>query len=470
MLSCFSRSMIERGGWVYLPLGDLPRPDRRQNYPEGKNGINLSFFIHGRGSFLQKALLGFYRTVLFQLLDHLSSHEKKPEALSKLEESFKRQCDSRGPLGKSWHWETAQLAKEFQLALREVEKNGPVYLYVDALDECGEEEAKRFAATIEKIIEAFADGKLHICFSCRHYPPLMLEDLSDMHIGGYVHSQLNPFAMPEIADKIISLSVGNFMWTHLVVETLPGLGELYGDLLQAMLGDENSLRLVQWICFADRPLSLEELRWAMFVEAHPEAKSLGECRVAPDFPCDCANQCDCDVIERRVKGLSRGLIEVTHAAITDSGSNRTAQFIHGSVQEFFLDKGAFLRLHHSISSSRSLDHVKSKARNSITQTCIRYCRMKEIRQAIAKFETNSAAGLALAAGPLQRGFPFLHYAVMTWAQHENESSPAAYFHWRKDSELLDSLLRVFPDVSEQHAVKRKRSQWSFDKVHLATKP
>lgn len=55
---------------------------------DGKKHITLSFFFHGRGSPLQKTILGFYRTVLFQLLDELSTFEDKPKELSKLEAFF----------------------------------------------------------------------------------------------------------------------------------------------------------------------------------------------------------------------------------------------------------------------------------------------------------------------------------------------------------------------------------------------
>lgn len=55
-----------------------------------------------------------------------------------------------------------------------------------------------------------------------------------------------------------------------VLQKIPTeLDDLYHELLQSIDEDEKpqSLQLMQWICFAQRHLSLEELRFAMIVDA-----------------------------------------------------------------------------------------------------------------------------------------------------------------------------------------------------------
>jgi hypothetical protein len=351
---------------------------------EVKDSVTLSFFFYGRGSSLQKTMLGFYRTVLFQLLEELSNPEGKLKALSNLEDSFKHRCDTRGPPGKSWQWETSQLAQDFQSALDEVLKDHLVYLYVDALDECGEDDARRLAETFEKMIQKSpikrleektdkstgevtwepVGRRLHICCSCRNPPFLigaMVKDTFQIcverHNGHgidlYVWAQLDRFRNTQIPETIIDRSDGVFMWAYLVVERVKtiysrgfskneiedsidkiprDLEKLYEDIFQNMLGNEDSLRLICWICYAKGPLTLEELRWAMFLDGNPTIKSWEDCQRARYYPCDCVslNKCTCEVMERRVQSLGHGLV-----GIKDVNDNQVVKIIHQSARDFF---------------------------------------------------------------------------------------------------------------------------------------
>ena len=58
----------------------------------------------------------------------------------------------------------------------------------------------------------------------------------------------------------------------------PDLDKLYYKLIQSM--GSASLKLIQWICFATRPLSTDELRWAMVIEADCPHQSLQACQGA----------------------------------------------------------------------------------------------------------------------------------------------------------------------------------------------
>lgn len=398
---------------------------------EIKKSITLSFFFHGRGSSLQKTMLGFYRTVLFQLFEVQSVREKKIEALSNLEKFFKHQCDSRGPPGKCWQWETSQLAQDIQSVLTEVLKDNLVYLYVDALDECGEDDARRMAETFEKLIqrspakrieemiiestgkmeEVHVGRRLHICCSCRNSPLLigaMVKDTFQIcverHNGHgidlYVWSQLDPFrnTAREIPETIVKHSDGVFMWAYLVVERVKTLysrgvpkkeiGEsidkiprdlekLYEDIFQNMLGNEDSLRLICCIYSDNAPLTLGKLRWAMFLDANPKVKSLQDWQRARNFPCDCIRymECTCKVMERRVQSLGHGFFE-----IKDKNGNRVVEFIHQSAKDFFLEKDALVRLYNSTSKSDPKDHehVVKKVKKSMAETRDRYNRMMEL--------------------------------------------------------------------------------------------
>jgi hypothetical protein len=97
------------------------------------------------------------------------------------------------------------------------------------------------------------------------------------------------------------------MWVHLVISRVlhlerrfvgwkaieaqinaipPELNEVYLEHVQRMEERSASLKLIQWICFATRPLSLDELRWAMVVDTNCPDRSLEEYRNTPDYISD----------------------------------------------------------------------------------------------------------------------------------------------------------------------------------------
>ncbi len=206
----------------------------------------------------------------------------------------------------------------------------------------------------------------------------------------------------------------------------PELDSLYHKLIQDM--DGRSLKLIQWICFALRPLSLAELRWAMVVDADGPYKSLQQCQSARDYACDN------DMMERRLKMLSRGLAEVV-----PSSNEWVVQFIHQSVKDFFVGKGLStlddsLRLAGAETSKADL--VADIAHYRLSQTCIRYLAMEEI------------SSLTCDRHGLTSQFPFLHYATTSWISHMKQSKETSqddlldYFAWPSEA-LLQLWTRVY---------------------------
>ncbi|KND88948.1 hypothetical protein TOPH_06477 [Tolypocladium ophioglossoides CBS 100239] len=160
---------------------------------------------------------------------------------------------------------------------------------------------------------------------------------NDSDISIFVKGELSSFRvrMPSaIPDLITERANGVFLWAWLVVKqvldlemegaglkkieavvlTVPReLDKLYSKLVEKM-GSE-SLKLIQWICFATRPLLVGELRWTMLIHADCPRRSLHECQNAGDYPSDD------EAMRRRVQTLSCGLAETTSDA-------KIVQFIH----------------------------------------------------------------------------------------------------------------------------------------------
>ncbi|RMZ79078.1 hypothetical protein DV737_g3580, partial [Chaetothyriales sp. CBS 132003] len=381
-----------------------------------KNDLFLSFFFHDRGDDLQKTTLGFFRSLTHQLLSQV------PASLCDLVKEFQQKCEQFGEPGQKWRWHEGKLQNAFESSLPEVIKARSVWLFVDALDECGEKNAVALADKLKSLVQRLpsADSQLHICFTCRHYPILdpfcefeiCLEDENREDIRAYLQDRFSLFPRLQksrVPDIIQGNANGAFLWARLMVDRIlalerqghspkrieeeiksipPDLDELYCRLVRDMVADQTSLKLIQWICFATRPLSVDELRWAMIIDADCPHQSLHAYQSAADYVPDE------ETMERRIQTLSRGLAE-----IKPSSDAQVVQFIHQSVKDFFTDKGLLTLA----GNATSIDAAIGIAHFHLSRTCIRYLAMEEIGR-LTSYKRDE----------MDSNFPFLRYATTSW--------------------------------------------------------
>lgn len=411
--------------------------------------VIASFFFHGGGVPLQRNPLGLFRSLLHQVLDQI------PELLSKFYSIFKKKCETQGEPGKTWEWHVTELQKFLEDTILNASKACSIRLYIDALDECGEKDARDLIAFFESLTSKLAPIEaLGICFSCRHYPILALErglticmeDENHLDIVTYVEGRLHGGFSDlgkaiDLTEKIVERASGVFQWVVLVVsivlqlhlrgtpmkailkkleEIPPELENLYRDLLGGIEDEDRTqtLLLMQWICFAREPLSVDELRFAMAVDADCPYKSLSELRQNSPNYVETGEE-----MERRVKSLSGGLVEIKNGY----EGRRIAQLIHQSVNDYLIQSG-LQRL-----DSSSNHSVKGRAHFRLSRSCIRYITMAEV------LSYHSEDGLGLKASEdepdlevwedeqdlqgsdnaqdLERKFPFLRYATTEWISH-----------------------------------------------------
>ena len=406
----------------------------------GAKDLILSFFFHGRGDMLQRDPLGLFRSLLHQVLTQV------PDALAQLVATFEQRRDGIGEVGEKWEWEVDELRKSFEWSILEVLESRQVWLFVDALDECGEENAKILIRHFKSLLQgpSAARSKVHICFTCRHYPvqyghggfEVCVERENSQDILTYVHAQLSEFegrtTFP-LPDLITKHANGLFIWARLVVdqildlelgqdltkvddkikETIDSvprdLDELYLGIVHSMEKSPASLRLMQWIFCSQRALSLGELRWAMLVEADCPYKSLRECQSMAGYK----ELEDNDALERRVKVLSRGLVETV-----PSSNTRIVQFIHQSVKDFFDDKGLLaLGNTHACRDGNTQGRPGSAtglAHYQLSRTCIRYLAMEDVTSQV---QSSTRAD----RDRLLSDFPLLDYATRSWIAHVRAS-------------------------------------------------
>ncbi|KAK3896603.1 hypothetical protein C8A05DRAFT_48407 [Staphylotrichum tortipilum] len=373
------------------------------------SALILSFFFHGRGDELQRTPLGLFRSLLHQVF------AQAPDALQDLVSKFETKLKQYGEPGKDWYWHEGELRPFLESSLPKVLQTRSIWLFIDALDECGEDNAVRLVEILKSLLKGLPYqstglGQFRICFSCRHYPILDLdesmfgicaEDENQRDISTFVDDRLATFrtrTSSTIPALIKEGASGVFLWACFVVEqvlrleckgaglekmentvrsTPPNLDKLYQRLIQDM--EPDSLKLIQWVCFAVRPLSVDELRWAMVIEADCPHRSLQACQSATDVP-------DSARMKRQVQDLSRGLAEVTDAQVV--------QFIHQSVKDFFVEKGLS-----ALDASVTSTEAAIRAHFRFSWICVCYLAMEEIGQATSYKHDD---------------FPFLRYATTSW--------------------------------------------------------
>ncbi|KAL9090895.1 MAG: hypothetical protein Q9165_005103 [Trypethelium subeluteriae] len=426
--------------------------------------IIASFFFNARGSVLEKSSLGLYRSMLHRLICF------SPRQLAKVTATYQHRFQTYGEIGKRWNWHENELRDYLSDVLLDI-ADCPVRLYVDALDEGGEEMALQLVEHFQRLVTKVtrATKLLGICFSCRHYPIIALngiticvEDENSADVRTYVLQRFEDnFVDKERAEvfmeDILERANGVFQWVTLVlsqvireckrgkstaavqrlIRTLPPkLHELYENLLTETEDDERSdlIIVMRWLCFAFESLSLQQLRHAIAVEANPSYTTLQECL---DEEPSATND---DGMRMRIIEISKGL-----AQVQVHGGHNVVQLIHESVKDFLLQGGLESLEPQGFGSSSGRAHLH------LASTCVRYLNMKDVSSIVSKkrIEGQNEESLDDIAQEIMSPYPLILYAVTSWVPHAETV--------RDELALQDSLLQL---LYKFHGSKeRQMQQW-----------
>ncbi|KAF4551972.1 Ankyrin repeat-containing protein 2 [Elsinoe fawcettii] len=361
--------------------------------------LQLAYFFYTAGSSLQKSFLGFLRSLVHQLV----------RASGECLEAFVSRCSSRcadeGCTMSKWQWHLHDLQSDLEYLLAIALQQHRIVIAVDALDES---ETEACARNVEKYLTQLLrkfkdeDRSLHILVACRPFPAIMrqhdfmikVDECNSPDIDTAITAHLGIQGLhgfPSIEKEIQQRASGVFQWVNLVVERISEMdqnGEGPNAMLREItnLPDElrgiysglinrtsrstatDALYLMQWVCYAARPLSLDELRVVLVLE---RSKKLGatieDCIRIND---GCINA---DQMERRMRALSKGLLEVKQ-----NDKTKMVQFIHQSAFEFMRDDG--LALLESMQEGWRRPHPDHgiSAHVRLTEVCIRHFLIDEI--------------------------------------------------------------------------------------------
>jgi len=426
----------------------------------------IAFFFNARGEDLEKSTIGAYRSLLLQLLERIPTLKSIFDSLRLSTLSFST----------ALKWEIESLKMLIEQAVMGLGEY-PVVCFIDALDECEEQQIRDMIQFFEHISElAVSNGiRFRICFSSRHYPHITLDkglglvlERQEGHaqdIANYLETELK-IGKSKIAQQIRTelrdKASGVFMWVILVtgilnkehdrgqmhalqkkLKDIPNdLHKLFRDILARDSYNRDRLMLcIQWVLFAKQPLSPEQLYLAILSGIEPEA--------ALEWDPDEVTQ---DVIRLFILDSSKGLAEVTTSKF------KRVQFIHESVRDFLLKENGFSDIWPELGSN-----LRGQSHERLKQCCLTYMGVDVftslgIPEGLPKTSSQQATSFRESAAKM---FPFLEYAVHNVLYHANiaEESGVAQKHFL-NSFLLPQWVKL-DNLFERHEVRRHTEHVTF---------
>ncbi|EIT79062.1 ankyrin repeat protein [Aspergillus oryzae 3.042] len=387
-----------------------------------KDTTIISFFFNARGNSLEKTVVGMYRSLLCQLLDKL------PDLCTMFDLLPTNQIHSQTPT-----WDIETLKYLFSVAIEQLHGRS-LMCFVDALDECDEDQVRDMLSFFEQLGEFAVDRqqRLLVCFSSRHYPhiavnnatELVLED-QDGHqqdISNFVHSELRAGRskqVEQIKEEVIARSSGVFLWVVLVVQTL---NKEYDR------GQVHALkRRMEQI-----PDGLHELLKDILIPGIESSAFLAEWTSAN------VNEED---VNRFILDSSKGLAELTKS------KSPTVQFIHESVRDFLRDEG-FAKLNvGSVSPGPSHETLKN--------CCLNYVKIGlssvPLPGTLSPVKSYKAKRLVQKTSKL---YPFLEYSVQYVLYHANAAAEngVTQMCFLQDFPLSSWIMKN--NLFEKHEIRR----------------
>ncbi|KAI0875607.1 ankyrin [Hypoxylon argillaceum] len=453
---------------------------------KSKNLMVLNFFFNARGTYLERSIEGMYRTLLWQVIAGLKATGIVSTTLSQLL-----------TLDDTVSWPLEALKEALSSILMQIDRE--LYCFVDALDECSEDQFRDMIGFFEDLSERYIlthKTGIRVCFSSRHCPNATIkhglklilenEDGHSRDIRHFVRSQLtidNKQQRQELADDIFKRSSKIFLWVELVVNILNKENDKHGDInivrkrldeipeeLHELFEDiltrdneniEEMIRCIRWILFAKDPLRPEELYFALQIESNAGATGVWDEATVSIVQITCFSIDACKGLagvtysmpkrssKRPIEpGLEMQLIEEQLRK-----SEMTVQFIHESVRDFLLGENGLQKL---ISSQKlQIGSIQDgQAHDILRDTCL-----KQI--------TGNAAAQHLIQDNNWQHVPFMNYAIIHVLGHA-DSAQRLHSNQAKFLELFPTRAWVGLDNKRRgpNSPKIERHSEEIDLLYL----
>ncbi|KAL4739890.1 hypothetical protein BDV11DRAFT_169664 [Aspergillus similis] len=422
--------------------------------------IVLSFFFYSQGVELERSAIGMYRSLLHQLLTSNAATEDTKRLY------FDIAAEAQSSEGKL-EWRIRDLKGLLLSAVRSL-RDRHVFLMVDAIDECEQDEVGDILSFLQHMVSSAATSGVHlkICLASRHYPKLtighavelVLEHQPDHQsdIKKYVEATIaggRSRIAKDVQDEICAKTSGVFLWVHRVVpslneafqmgnmrkvqqqldETPDDLGRVFTQILTTDAEDIDDLIFcLQLVLLSPRPLSREELYFAI------SFANCGLVRRDVDLQTDTA-------IDKYIVNISKGLIEIIQSK---------AKFIHESLRDFLLRRNGFSTLRAELR-----ENTVGRSHERIARVCLNYvCDVSrnkaywEVVRELADLPQHRQSEF------IRRHIPFLGYACSNFLYH---------FRAAQAADVLGAPLVDFTKVLQSMSVRaiEKDGLHALDRAH-----
>lgn len=326
--------------------------------------VTVAFFFNGRShARLEKTNLGAYRSLTYQILSQWPRCH--PLFLNHFSSKIGRYKLAKDVSDVS-NWTVIEL-QEFLIELFTSTTAPTTYMFVDALDECEEEDVKGIVTFLSSLnhhahLSSPHEIRLRVCPASRHYPHLDIPNSITLNvedevghrqdIAAYIRRSLSmreADLIGDIEDKILDHAAGIFLWAVLIIpvlndaytsnqksstvleDKLHHLPKTLSQTFELVLSHsgpcgQESIAIFQWLLASKRSLSSIELYMA--VQCSLKRMTAVEDRTS-----------DTDATWSYLQLHTRGLVEMYNTAY-----GGTVQFIHESVREYLQNSDILLRM------------------------------------------------------------------------------------------------------------------------------
>ncbi|KAH5602359.1 hypothetical protein HBI45_122960 [Parastagonospora nodorum] len=392
-----------------------------------KDSVVIHFFFNARGEEIERSTVGTYRALLLQLLTRIP----------KLQYLLDPLVGSTLTLGVEVKWDLQLLKSMLKKAIQTLDAT-PVVCFIDALDECEEQQIRDMLAFFERVSElSLSPGtRFQLCFSSRHYPNITIKaglslvlERQEGHaqdIVKYIQSELKigeSKIARQIQDDLQKKASGVFMWVVLVVGILrqeydhghihtlsrrlkeipADLHELFRDILTRDSRNETDLILcIQWVLYTKQPLRPAQLYYAVLAGVDPHAVTSWD-----------PEENSQDDISRFILDASKGLTALASRA-------NIVQFIHESVRDFLLNEDGLASIWPALKTN-----LEGQSHERLKQCCLAYMGVGVHFAAIrGNLRTTFLHEVQVSRDSIHSRFPFLSYAVQNVLYHANQAGAA----------------------------------------------
>ncbi|KAJ5597341.1 hypothetical protein N7537_007425 [Penicillium hordei] len=445
--------------------------DKLKESQDGIHGIiRLDFFFTARGTEMQRTPLGMLRSLLNQIFDRDATI--RPQ----VRDIYEQRCRQFGYGERKWEWPQTILEELLATAILASANEQPVIIFVDALDEAGAEPAQKLAAYFHRLIDR-ADKKkltLQVCISCRHYPILesarakaiYVEDHNQDDIAIYIKDMLLETELEDVpnlemrevlVEELTQHTKGVFQWAHLIIplikqkviegESISDIRDWLGDILANLenvyvyilsnvitaRNRDQSFLLFQWVCLAERPLTIVEIRYALAAQNAQIMSSQIEWEKLHGFVESNKR------IKLRVKALSGGLAGV----VSSRNDKETVQVIHQSVNDFLRVKGLAL-LYHGFSASMGsvgIDNILFQSQATLYQSCLIYLATICSNKQMSNFRGSKEKLIC--------DLPFVNYATINLFIHVEKAASFRGTLLQDEKDILQRMISYWVEIYQR---------------------